>query len=73
MYLYCTHIYSYAGTIPCPYEGDYRCPLSGICIRSYEVCDGSYQCYFNGDDEQNCSMLLPSKFVKHTYVHIYHI
>ena len=47
-------MYSYAGIVPCPYEGDYRCPLSGVCIRSYEVCDGNYQCV-DHSDEKNCS------------------
>lgn len=41
--------------ISCPYDGDYRCPLSGICIRSYQVCDGNRDCP-NREDEQNCSM-----------------
>lgn len=46
--------YVYAGKIPCPYDGDYRCPRSGVCIRNYQVCDGTSQCR-HGEDEQNCS------------------
>ena len=45
----------YVGVIPCPYDGDYRCPRSGVCIRSYQVCDGITQCRY-GEDEENCSM-----------------
>ena len=42
------------GLQSCPYDGDYRCPSDGACIRAYEVCDGSCTC---GDcsDEVNCS------------------
>ena len=46
---------SFLGQIPCPYDGDIRCSQSGTCIRSYQVCDGSYDCNY-GEDEENCSM-----------------
>ena len=48
------------GSMSCPYDEDFRCPLSGICIRSYELCDGYSDCP-DREDEQNCS----------TYVCIY--
>ena len=61
MYNIATHIlfelhifYSYKGALPCPYEGDYRCPSSGVCIRSYEVCDRNNHC-IDDEDEENCS------------------
>ena len=47
----------FIGMLPCPYAEDYRCPHSGICVRSYQLCDG-YQDCSQGEDEQNCSMYM---------------
>ena len=52
--------YILIGTMSCPYDEDYRCPQSGICIRSYEICDGYLDCP-NGEDEQNCSKYIFDK------------
>ena len=52
--LVCIYI---TGTVSCPYDTDFRCPQSGVCIRYYDVCDGYSQCN-HGEDEQNCSMYI---------------
>jgi len=57
----CTYVHTYIrmwhlGTLSCPYDDDYRCPRGGACIRSYQLCDGYYDCNY-GEDEENCSEL----------------
>ena len=49
------YVFTYpVGTMSCPYDDDFRCPLSGICIRSYKICDGYSDCRYS-EDEENCS------------------
>ena len=37
----------------CPYNDDFKCKTSGVCIRSQYVCNGQNNCH-DGSDEQNC-------------------
>ena len=39
----------------CPYNDDFKCRTSGVCIRSQYVCNGQNNCN-DGSDEQNCGM-----------------
>ena len=45
------------GSVDCPYDGDFRCHSDGVCIRSYQVCNGLSHCR-DQSDEENCSELL---------------
>ena len=56
-------MYSCVGTVACPYDTDFRCHQTGVCVRYYEVCDGYSHC-LHGEDEENCSMYI------HTYIRI---
>ena len=52
--LYCVTV-----SKPCPYDGDFKCNDTGLCLRSIDVCDGYSDCeYSYGSDsdydEQNC-------------------
>jgi len=57
---YYGHNVHMTGFQSCPYDGDYRCPSDGACIRAYEVCDDRCTC---GDcsDEDNCSEFVRNK------------
>ena len=49
------YVFTYpVATMPCPYDDDFRCPRSGICVRSYKICDGYSDCPYS-EDEENCS------------------
>ena len=37
-------------------EPDFECP-DGVCVQSYAVCDGRYDCY-DGSDEYDCGILI---------------
>lgn len=39
----------------CPYNDDFRCKTSGVCIRAQYVCNGQSNCN-DGSDEENCGM-----------------
>ena len=39
----------------CPYNDDFKCKTSGVCIRSQYVCNGQINCN-DGSDEENCGM-----------------
>jgi len=47
-------LHTYIVHKPCPYGGDIKCNDTGVCIRSYDVCNGYANCN-NGTDEENCS------------------
>ena len=47
----------------CPYDGDFKCNDTGVCLRSTDVCDGYSECQrrFGSDsdyDEQDCGMYM---------------
>ena len=37
----------------CPFDGDFKCNDTGLCLRSHNVCDGFSTCR-HGGDEENC-------------------
>ena len=56
-----TASYFFVVSKPCPYDGDFKCNDTGVCIRSTDVCDGYSECQsrYRSDsdyDEQNCGM-----------------
>ena len=46
----------------CPYDSDFKCNDTGICLRGYDRCDGYSECFYSRGslsdyDEQNCGMV----------------
>ena len=53
--------YIYTVSRPCPYDGDFKCNDTGVCLRSTDVCNGYSECQYrygsdSDYDEQNCGM-----------------
>ena len=63
--------YLVAVSKPCPYDGDFKCNDTGVCLRSTDVCDGYSECQnrYRSDsdyDEHNCGMFVNSLTEMHS-------